>query len=48
MDQHRDADDWNARAIPTIPGQRHPHPADQWDTARAARIPRQDNGPDAN
>ncbi|MFJ8166537.1 hypothetical protein ACIRBY_37235 [Streptomyces sp. NPDC096136] len=40
--QHDHAhDDWNERAIPTIPHQRAPQPTDDWNTARAARIPRQ-------
>ncbi|MFF1560932.1 hypothetical protein [Streptomyces sp. NPDC058279] len=40
-------DDFHARAIPAIPRPRTHQPADDYDTARAARIPRQ-NGPDQN
>lgn len=45
MQHPADRDDWNARAIPTIPRQRTTPPTEDYDTARAARIPRQP-GPD--
>ncbi|MEU1121829.1 MULTISPECIES: hypothetical protein [unclassified Streptomyces] len=36
-----ESDDWNERAIPTVPGQRAARPLDDWDTAAAlARFPR--------
>ncbi|MGN5392547.1 hypothetical protein [Streptomyces sp. JL7001] len=40
-DHAPDRDDFNARAIPAFPRQRPAHPTDDYDTARAARIPRQ-------
>ncbi|MEU5959241.1 hypothetical protein [Streptomyces sp. NPDC047525] len=42
-----DRDEWNQRAIPTIPGQRPAPPADTWDAAAAlVHFPRQQR-PDA-
>ncbi|MEU1133344.1 hypothetical protein ABZ383_26405 [Streptomyces sp. NPDC005900] len=35
-----DRDQWTERAIPTVPAQRTPQPAEDWDTA-CARFPRQ-------
>ncbi|MFD8886741.1 hypothetical protein ACFV0H_30160 [Streptomyces erythrochromogenes] len=40
-DHAPERDDFNARAIPAFPHQRPARPADDYDTARAARIPRQ-------
>ncbi|MFG2753919.1 hypothetical protein [Streptomyces xanthophaeus] len=38
-------DDFHQRAIPAIPRPRSAQPAEDWNTARATRIPRQP-GPD--
>ncbi|MFD8146106.1 hypothetical protein [Streptomyces sp. NPDC059708] len=43
--QHDGQDDFRTRAIPAIPHQRTAQPADDYDTARSFRIPRQP-GPD--
>ncbi|GGX36392.1 hypothetical protein [Streptomyces chryseus] len=48
MDRPTNLDDWNQRAIPTVPQQRPPQPADTWTATNAARVPRQHPRRDTN
>ncbi|MFM9625103.1 hypothetical protein ACKI14_45185 [Streptomyces turgidiscabies] len=41
-------DEWNERAIPTVPGQRRPEPAEEWNPDAARRVPRQPGSGDTN